>query len=81
MSPPEEHGVARSLITCGFLVKVSAAFSGVAFQLLLDKARTRRDQSSSWTGESDGGQSTLKNAEALKQTLLRLGPTFIKGAS
>ncbi|CAM6096469.1 unnamed protein product [Calypogeia fissa] len=56
------------------LLQVSAALSGIALQLFLDKVGVQLG----WIGENEGSPSALKNAEALKQTLLRLGPTFIK---
>lgn len=59
-------------------MQVAAAFSSVAVQVLIDGQKVSRDKFGS-KDEEEHLRYTLKSAAALKNMLVGLGPTFIKG--
>ncbi|KAL2623662.1 hypothetical protein R1flu_003867 [Riccia fluitans] len=60
-------------------LEVAAAFSSVALQIVIDGQKVRKSMSGV-KDEEEHLQYTLKSAAALKETLVGLGPTFIKVA-
>ncbi|KAL3684266.1 hypothetical protein R1sor_002288 [Riccia sorocarpa] len=61
------------------LLEVAAAFGFIAFQIFIDGQRMTRN-SAGVKDEEEQLQYTRKSATALKETLIGLGPTFIKVA-
>jgi hypothetical protein len=70
-----QGSVNQSLI---YGLKVAGAFWSVALQQSVQRAFLKRNKMGE-ISESDNTQLTLQTAESLKQALLGLGTTFIKG--
>ena len=70
-----QGSVNQSLI---YVLKVAGAFGSVALQQSVQRAFLKRNKMGE-ISESDNTRLTLQTAESLKQALLGLGTTFIKG--